>query len=118
MADNMTNEVDFNMNRGNLYREESFSDLKTGSIRRMTPVKPDGSEDKGRKTLFFGQTQLMTPNGPIPVQNLIKAKDLQQALKLFPEVMQETMTQMVEEAQKMQMEQKQKEASRIIVPGR
>lgn len=118
MAEAPTNEIDFKINRGNLYREEVFTDLKAGSVRRMTPVKPDGSQDKSRKTIFFGQTQLMTPNGPIPVQNLIKAGDLQQALKQFPEVMQQTITQMIKEVQKIQQEQQQKDESRIIIPGR
>ncbi|MCP4036268.1 MAG: cytoplasmic protein, partial [bacterium] len=32
----------------NLYREESFTDLKIAQIRRLTPVKPDGSIDESR----------------------------------------------------------------------
>lgn len=122
MDNEHTKDIDFTVDRNNLYKEESFTDLKTGSVRRMTPVNPDGSPDKSRKTLFFGQTQLMTPNGPLPVQNIIKAKDLQQAIKQFPEAMKETMDRMIEEAQKMQQQQQQQqkkaEDSRIIIPGR
>ena len=88
----------------------------------MTPVRPDGTRDKTRKIIFFGQTQIMTPNGPVPVQNIIKAKDLQQALKQFPQTMKETMDRMIEEIQQMQQQQQQqqqqKEDSRIIIPGR
>ena len=114
MADEKTETIDFLMDRTNLYREESFTDLRIASIRRLTPVKPDGSEDKTRKTLFVGHTNLITPNGPLPIQNVIQAKELQQAIKKFPEAMQAAMERLVEEAKK----HKQKEESRIIVPGR
>jgi hypothetical protein len=114
MADEMTESIDFSMDRTNLYREENFTDLKIASIRRLTPVKPDGSADKTRKTLFVGHTNLMTPNGPLPIQNMIQAKELQQAIKKFPEAMQSAMERLVKEA----IKHKQKEESRIIVPGR
>jgi hypothetical protein len=114
MADEMTESIDFSMDRTNLYREENFTDLKIASIRRLTPVKPDGSADKTRKTIFVGHTNLITPNGPLPIQNMIQAKELQQAIKKFPEAMQSAMERLVEEAKK----HKQKEESRIIVPGR
>ncbi len=114
MADELTESIDFSMDRTNLYREENFTDLKIASIRRLTPVKPDGSADKTRKTIFVGHTNLITPNGPLPIQNMIQAKELQQAIKKFPEAMQSAMEKLVEEAKK----HKQKEESRIIVPGR
>jgi hypothetical protein len=113
MANEKTESIDFSVDRANLYREESFTDLRIASIRRLTPVKPDGSEDKTRKTLFVGHTNLITPNGPLPIQNIIQAKELQQALKRFPEAMHSAMERLVEEAKK----QQQKEESRIIVPG-
>ena len=114
MADEKTETIDFLVDRTNLYREESFTDHRIASIRRLTPVKPDGSEDKTRKTLFVGHTNLITPNGPLPIQNVIQAKELQQAIKKFPEAMQSAMERLIEEAKK----HKQKEESRIIVPGR
>jgi hypothetical protein len=114
MADEKTESIDFLVDRTNLYHEESFTDLRIASIRRLTPVKPDGSPDKTRKTLFVGHTNLITPNGPLPIQNIIQAKELQQAIKKFPEAMQSAMERLVEEAKK----HKQQEDSRIIVPGR
>ncbi len=114
MADEATKSIDFSVDRTNLYREESFTDLRVGSIRRLTPVKPDGSLDKSRKTIFVGHTNLITPNGPLPIQNVIHAKELQQAIKKFPEAMQAATERLVEEVKK----HKQKEESRIIVPGR
>ena len=114
MADEKTESIDFSVDKTNLYREENFTDLRIASIRRLTPVKPDGSADKTRKTLFVGHTNLITPNGPLPIQNVIQAKELQQAIKKFPEAMQSAMERLIEEAKK----HKQKEESRIIVPGR
>ncbi|MBC8248016.1 MAG: cytoplasmic protein [Deltaproteobacteria bacterium] len=114
MAEDQNHEIEFSVNRQNLYREESFTDMKVASIRRLTPVKSDGSEDKSRKEIFVGQTSLITPNGPVPIQALIDARQLQQAIKKFPEAMQKEMERLVEEMQKL----KQEKESRIIVPGR
>ena len=105
--------INFNVDRQNLYREESFTDLKVASIRRLTPVKTDGTTDKTRRSVFVGHTSLLTPNGPVPLQAVINAKDLQQALKRFPEAMDAALDKLVDEAKKF----KEEESSRIIVPG-
>lgn len=124
MAETDNNSIDFSIDRSNLYKEESFTDLKVGNIRQLIPVKPDGSVDKTRNTVFVGQTNLMTPNGSLPIQGVIRAKELQQAVKRFPEAMEDAVERMMEEAQKMKDQQgseiitKQKEDSRIIIPGR
>jgi len=121
MADEQQNNLDFNIDRSNLYREESFSDLKTGTIKRLTPVKADGSTDKSRKTVFVGHTSILTPNGPLPIQNNIPAKELPQAIKKFPEVMQQAMDQLIEEVKKYQEQEQgriQKPDSGLIIPGR
>lgn len=114
MPNEMNKSIDFSVDKSNLYQEETFTDLKACSIKRLTPVKPDGSSDKTRKTVFVGQTTLVTPNGAVPIQNLIQAKELQQAVKRFPEAMDSAMSRLIEEAQK----QKKEDDSRIIVPGR
>ena len=114
MADEQnTDSLDFSVDRQNFYREETFTDLKVATIRRLTPVKPDGSVDKTRKTVFIGQTNIMTPGGALPIQAVIQAKQLQQAVKRFPEAMQAAMEKLAEEVQKM----KQQEESKIIAPG-
>jgi hypothetical protein len=121
MVDDQQNNLDFRINRSGLYREESFTDLKVGSVKRLTPVRPDGSEDKTRKTIFVGNTSIATPNGPLPIQNIIAAKDLQQAVKKFPDAMQEAMERLMEEVKKYQEQEQspiQKPESRIIIPGR
>jgi hypothetical protein len=127
MADEQnTDSLDFSVDRQNFYREESFTDLKVATIRRLSPVKPDGSVDKTRKTVFIGQTNIMTPGGALPIQAVIQAKQLQQAVKRFPEAMEAAVEKLAEEMQKMkQQEESQiitpgtaKEDSRIILPGR
>jgi hypothetical protein len=121
MGEEQRNAVDFRVDRTNLYREESFTDLKVGSIRRLTPVKPDGSEDKTRKKIFVGHTNIVTPQGPLPIQGVIHAKELQQAIKRFPEAMEAAMDRLIEEAKKYQEKEQsqiEKPESRIIIPGR
>ena len=121
MADEQNPQAELKMDRSNLYIEETFTDLKVGMIKRMTPVKSDGAVDKTRKSVFVGQTSLMTPGGPLPIQAVIQAKDLQQAIKKFPEGMKMAMDKLAEEAKKYQQQEQsriEKSESRIIVPGR
>jgi hypothetical protein len=119
-AENASEAFDFTLDRSNLFLEETFTDLKVGTLKRFTPVLPDGSVDKGRKVLFLGQTSIQTPHGPLPIQNIIAAKDLAQAFKRFPKAMEEAMQQLIEEAKKARQEKDapiiQTPESRIIVP--
>jgi ribosomal protein L13 len=96
----------------NLYREESITDLKVASIRRMIPIKKDGSEDPSRKTIYTGQAHIMSQMGPVPVSSEIDADSLEEALQKFPEAIKEGIERMMEEAKEMQRQ----EASRIVVP--
>ena len=40
--------INFSIDKNNLYREESLTDLKVGSIRRLIPLKSDGNADDRR----------------------------------------------------------------------
>ncbi|MCC7299656.1 MAG: cytoplasmic protein [Verrucomicrobia bacterium] len=104
---------DVKMDMANLYREEAYTDLKTGGIRKLVPVKLDGSEDASREPIFSGHTQLMGPHGPLPLQGGIDAKTLEEAVLKFPQAMEDAMTRMIEEAQQYQREQ----ANKIITPA-
>jgi hypothetical protein len=101
------------VNQQNLYREETFSDLQVAVIRQLSPVKPNGEPDKTRKVLYAGQTQIITPQGPLPIQFPIDAKNLQQAVDLFPEAMEAYVENLMAQAREMQ----RREASRLIVPS-
>lgn len=114
MAETDQQPMEFKIDRQKLYREEVFVDPSGAAIRKMIPVNPDGKPDNTRKTVFTGQSHLMTPNGPVPIRSAIVAQDLPQAIKKFPEAMAGALERLVEQAEKM----KAKEESRIIVPGR
>lgn len=125
MIEQKMEEIEFTIDKQNLYQEEYFTDMKLATVRRLTPVKPDGSEDKSRKTIFVGQANLMSEAGPIPISTMISAKDLQQALKKYPEAMLEAMDRLNQEMIKYRQEQESsivsqrlKKDSRIIIPGR
>jgi len=106
--------TDIKIDPNNLYREESFTDLTFATIRRLTPVKIDGSVDESREAIFTGMTQLMSPNGPIPVQCLIEGvKNLSEAAAKLPEAIEKTVQAMIAEAEEM----RRQDASKIIMPG-
>ncbi len=106
--------TDFSVDKDNLYREESYTDLQMASIRKMVPIKADGTDDGTREPLFFASTQLMSPQGPLPIQAPLKSKTLEAAIEEFPGVIKFAIEKTVEKIQKMQQE----EESRIVVPGR
>ena len=113
--------IDFTVDQNNLYREESITDLKVASIRRMVPITADGKDDPSRSPAFFGHTQILTPQGPVPLQARLMANTVAEAIEAFPEAMEKEMAQMVDQLRKMQAEEQQKKQaddSRIIVPGR
>lgn len=97
----------------NLYREETFSDLKVASIRRLTPVTVEGADDPSRPTLFVGETTLMSARGPLPINCPIEATTLTEACAAFPQAVQEAVERLMEEARELQRQ----EANRIVVPG-
>jgi len=120
-AERRVDEIDFNVDKNNLYREESITDLKVASIRRLIPVKADGTEDPDRKTVFIGQTQLMSPEGPLPIQSELDAATIEEALDAFPNAMQRALTEVIAKIKKMQQQKSQSgrgSDSRIIMPGR
>ncbi|HAR49325.1 hypothetical protein ER57_03095 [Smithella sp. SCADC] len=105
--------ADIKIDPNNLYKEEAFTDLTFATIRRLTPVKIDSSPDESREPIFTGMTQLMSPNGPIPVQCLIEgAKTLSEAVDKLPAAIEKTVHAMIAEAREMERQ----EASKIIVP--
>jgi hypothetical protein len=114
--------IDFTVDMNNLYREESITDLKVASIRRMIPVTADGEADPSRSPIFIGHTQIITPQGPLPLQARLMANNLKEAMDAFPAAMEKEMAQMVEQIRRMQAEEQKRQTergdSRIIVPGR
>ena len=94
--------INLNVDRNNLYREDSVTDIKVAAIRRLTPIKADGSDDDSREPMFMGQTQLMSPSGPILLQSLLEAKTLEEAMDNFPIAIQKEVDKAMAQAEKEQ----------------
>lgn len=121
MSEEEQNSIDFTVDRDNLYREESFTDLQAGAVRRLVPVHADGSPDESRAPMFIGTAQILTPEGPLPIQARLPANNLKEALDAFSYSMQAALQQMVAELEKMRQESPEKperDDSRIVLPGR
>ena len=103
---------ELNVDTKNLYREESYTDLKVASLKRLVPVTANGEPDPSREPRFVAQTQLMSQVGPVPVSALIEARTLEEAIAKFPEAVSRAVEEMIEEAREIQRQ----EASRIVVP--
>jgi hypothetical protein len=109
--------INFTVNKDNLYREESVTDLKIANIQRLVPIHLDESDDDSREPIFIGRTQLTTPQGPVPIQAKLEAATLEEALDIFPKAMETETQKVVESFKRMQEQQKKTTDSRIIVPG-
>jgi len=106
---------DIQVDAANLYREENFTDLKAGSLRKLVPVTADGADDPSRSPLFTAVTQVMTPGGVLPLSGEIEgAKTLEEAMAGFPAAIQKAVVSLREEMEAIQRER----ASQIVVPGR
>ncbi len=106
-------EADIQLNANDLYREESYTDRRVGSIRCLIPVTREGLDDSARKRLFIGQTQLWSQMGPIPINFEIPAENLDQAVDAFTAAAKEGIQQTLREAEEMRRQQE----SQIVVPG-
>ncbi|MGB7757589.1 MAG: hypothetical protein WBL23_16160 [Salinisphaera sp.] len=111
MAD--TNMPEIKIDADNMYREESFSDLKVGSIRKLIPVTANGDDDDSRAVRYEGSASLMTPAGSLPLSFELEADDLAGAIEKFPEAVNAEAERAIEELKEMQRQQSQK----IQVPG-
>lgn len=95
-----------------LYREDSYTDRRVGSIRVLTPLQPDGTPDAARPTLFVGQISVMTPMGTLPISYEIEATTLAEAMTNFAEGAKKAMDETMRELQQMRREA----ASSIVIP--
>jgi len=110
----MSNErpLEAQMSADALYREETFTDQRVGTVRRMSPVKPDGSDDPSRPFIFVGQATVMTPMGSLPLSFELPAKSLAEAVSLFGPAAQ----QAIEEAARELQELRRQASSSIVIP--
>ena len=95
-----------------LYREEVYTDRKVGTIRTLSPVKPDGANDTSRSVLYVGEAQLLTSMGAVPITFEIEAGSLKEAVDKFAENAKEAVERTVKDIQEM----RRQAASSIVVP--
>ena len=95
-----------------LYHEETFTDRKVGTIRRLTPVSADGSTDSARAVIFVGQAQVMTPMGAVPISFELEASSLTVAIEKFGAAAEQAVQQTMRELQEIRREQ----ASSLVIP--
>jgi hypothetical protein len=104
--------MNLTMDAANVYREDVYTDRKVGTIRCLTPVKSDGSPDAGRKPLYVGEAQILTPMGAIPVTFEIEGASLGDAIKKYEAAAKEGVERTVREIQ----EYRRQQASSIVIP--
>ena len=104
---------DARMDIENLYREDTYTDRKVGTLRVLTPVTPDGSEDTSRQREYIGQASLYTPAGALPLNFELDATTLAEAVEKFPAAA----NRAVEETMQQLQEMRREAASSLVVPG-
>ena len=100
------------MDATQLYLEETFTDRRVGTVRRLTPVTADGLPDATRPLLFLGQAQVMTPMGAVPNSFELDSPTLAGAIAKFGEAAEQAVQQTMRELQEMRREQ----ASSLVIP--
>lgn len=100
------------MDSSQIYLEETFTDRRVGTIRRLTPVTPDGATDSTRPVLYVGQAQIMTPMGALPISFDLEATSLSGAVAKFGDAAELAVQQTMRELQELRREQ----ASSLVIP--
>jgi hypothetical protein len=109
---NQDAQQDAGMDEKNLFREDVFTDQKVGTIRRMTPVTTDGTDDSSRPVQYIGQATVMTPMGSLPLSFDLEAGSMPEAVARFGPAAQRA----VEEAAREIQEMRRQAASSIVIP--
>jgi hypothetical protein len=100
------------MDSTQIYLEETFTDRRVGTIRRLTPVTGTGLPDPARAVIFVGQAQVMTPMGAVPISFELDSSTLDGAIAKFGEAAEQAVQQTMRELQEMRREQ----ASSLVIP--
>jgi hypothetical protein len=112
MSDEIT-DADIAMDGKSLYREETFTDRRVGTLQRLTPITASGETDTARPVLYVGQTQVLTPAGALPLSFELAASSLEDAVAKFGEHAKHALARTMRRLEELRREQ----ASSIIVPG-
>ena len=100
------------MNPADLWLEEVYTDRRIGTLRKMTPVKGDGSKDSAREVQWIGETQVLSQIGTLPITFVLEAKTLEEAAKQFGPAAKQAIERAVKELQEL----RRQAASSIVIP--
>jgi len=103
---------DIQLDPAALYHEEVFTDRKMGTLRRLTPIKPDGSADPARKIVYMGESQLLTSVGALPLNFEIPASSLEEAAREYGAAVRRAFAEAMEEL----AELRRRASSSLIIP--
>ena len=109
----MTDLENMTMDANDLYRDQNYTDRKTGTIRVLTPVNSAGDDDTSRPTVFLGHAQMMTAAGPMPLSFEIEGTNLTEAVENYAAAAKQAVDEAIEEIKEMQ----RKASSQIVMPG-
>lgn len=101
------------MDAKGLYRDQNYTDRKTGTIRVLTPVNSNGEEDNGRPTVYLGHAQMMTAAGPMPLSFEIDGPELSDAVENYAAAAKQAVDEAIEEIKEMHRQA----SSQIVIPG-
>jgi hypothetical protein len=100
------------MNANDLWLEETYTDRRVGTLRKMSPVTGTGAPDPARKITWVGETQVMSTVGALPINFQIEAATLDEAARKFGPSAKIAIERTVSELQEMRRQQ----ASSIVIP--
>jgi hypothetical protein len=104
---------DIDMDPQDLWREEIFTDRRVGTLRVLSPVKPDGAADDTRRQVYVGEAQIVTNMGPLPISFEIAADSLRQAVENYGAAAKEAFDRTLRELQDL----RRQAASSLVLPG-
>ncbi len=103
---------DMKMDPASLCREDIFTDRKMGTIRRLVPIKADGTDDPSRTVIYIGEAQLLTPMGTLPINFPIEAKSLEEAVNKYGAAAKAGVDRAMKELQEM----RRQASSSLVIP--
>lgn len=105
--------IEIKMDAAQLYREETVSDRKMGTLRILQPINTDGTNDASRAVVYVGQAQIMTPMGALPLAFEIEAATLAEAIEKFGGEAKKAIDNTMDELKEL----RRQAASSIVLPG-
>ncbi len=108
-----TTDNEITMDANNLYRDETITDQRVGTIRILTPITEHGEIDSNRQTQYIGSAQIMTPAGALPISFDLNADNLKDAVHNFADASKQALEETAKELRELQRQA----ASSIVTPG-